>query len=142
MIAALVAAWFLVIPGDSANLPVRYRGDNTSCEGSKIPTKFQGYWNDETGHIKISAITIDFCLNPRSTIISIDPSDESCQMLLVKYSTAPARDETQLWYLTKVFGRQILIMVHAESRRTVSVYQRGRTWRRSGGRTSIQNSCS
>jgi hypothetical protein len=45
-------------------------------------------------------------------------------MLLVKYSAAPASDETQLWYLTKVFGRQILIMVHAESPRSVSVNQR------------------
>jgi hypothetical protein len=78
--------------------------------------------------MKISASTIDFGLNPKSKIISVEPNDESCQMLWVKYSAAPASDVSQVWYLTKVFGRQIQIRVNAENPGSITVYQRDRTW--------------
>jgi len=92
----------------------------------QVPKKFQGNWVDRTqGPITIGASTIEFPGpgGSKYTITSIKPS-ESGDLLLVRYGPITNPVAEVFWYLTQVYGRDVLIQVRSNSPSDIFVYQR------------------
>jgi hypothetical protein len=94
-----------------------------------VPPMFQGTWLNQTGlATKIDAHTIDFGPDVVCQITGIKAANEDGNKIEVEYTCRHnIRHTTELddiWYVAKVYGRDVLITVDADNSKNLQAYQR------------------